>query len=253
MLPWIFTLIHKLGISEGIHCRITDQWNEPMRQNHLRHQNLCSGVGTKRAGHVKFAAALPRTSTIGLSCVLKILNLGAQSTEMSCFCVLCGILAVGCWEELWGRERSEFGGDKFCGDSFRSDKCCGLTLTATQTSLSAPSSLWIQTRPATKEKIHYLSQIWDTHPKSQGILSQEGAMAIKRGIYSLLTSAIPIIPEKSCCVLERFCSGMLDAPSLLKRLKAEHVICAFSKEMANYVTRIYLKIRYFRYFHSNPL
>lgn len=99
------------------------------------------------------------------------------------------IHALGCWVELWGRERSVCGGDKFCGDSFRSDKCCGLTLTVTKTSLSTPSSFQTQNRPATKEKIHYLSQIWDTHTKSQEILSEEGAMPIKRGIYSLLTSA----------------------------------------------------------------
>lgn len=147
ILQWMFTLIHKFSISEWFHCNRTGQWTKPVRQNHLRHWNLCSGVvaelwlGTKRAGHVEFAVALPSTSNIVMFFVLKILNLGPWQNPRNVpfLCVLWDP-CHGLLRRALGRERTEFGGDKFCGDSFRSDKCCGLTLTVTKTSLSTPFS-----------------------------------------------------------------------------------------------------------------
>lgn len=80
MLWWMFTLIHKLNTSEWIPCRITGQWNKPMRQNHLRRWNLCSGVvtelwlGTKWGWTCEICCSPAQYKHHWLSCVLKMLN-----------------------------------------------------------------------------------------------------------------------------------------------------------------------------------
>lgn len=129
----MFTLIHKLSISELIHCKITHQWNKPVRQCYRSQWSLQAeemtepwqteweqrGLDTDLAAHMKLAAALHSTSAIKLVLCIKdhgfrtLLRWQNPSSKHRNYYMGSSSWAVNCWD-LWGsggRERSEYGGD----------------------------------------------------------------------------------------------------------------------------------------------